>query len=218
MKQICVLILVLSLFGIHFNVLVFKLFHLYFSFLFSSVSRLNRLRNPKIKKCIIISDSIAKHVSDIWDTDIRAFPGITISKLTSKLAKGAVNLNYDNIIIHVGTNDINSSSAGEISSLYSNLISVVKNFTDQFDTIYMSSILPRPVDFVSTGAKVKQVNLTLESICKDRKIKFLKSFRPFMKANLPKRELFAIKDGGLHLNLEGTRRLRQFFINTVAHM
>ncbi|XP_060556861.1 uncharacterized protein LOC132717416, partial [Ruditapes philippinarum] len=47
------------------------------------VSRLNRLRNPKIKKCIIISDSIAKHVSDIWDTDIRAFPRITISQLTS---------------------------------------------------------------------------------------------------------------------------------------
>ncbi|XP_053374861.1 uncharacterized protein LOC123558742 [Mercenaria mercenaria] len=29
------------------------------------VSRINQLRNPKIKKCLIISDSIAKHVKDI---------------------------------------------------------------------------------------------------------------------------------------------------------
>ena len=29
---------------------------------------------------------------------------------------------------------------------------------------------------------------------------------------------FAVRDGGLHLNTEGVRRLRFFFINTVAHL
>lgn len=34
----------------------------------------------------------------------------------------------------------------------------------------------------------------------------------------PRREYFAIKDGGLHLNLEGSRRLSEFLINTFAHL
>ncbi|XP_053376959.1 uncharacterized protein LOC128547791 [Mercenaria mercenaria] len=174
------------------------------------VSHINQLRNPKVKRCLSLSDSMAKHVTDIRETDIRSYPGITIGHLTSKIMKGSINLNYENIVIHVGTNDVNNFSSGEISSLYSNLITAVKTFTDSSVTIYLSSILPRPVDFSETGPKVKEINLSLEAICKDRKIKFLKSFRPFLKANQPRRELYAIKDGGLHLNLEGTRRLKHF--------
>ena len=37
------------------------------------------------------------------------------------------------------------------------------------------------------------------------------SNRPVTKARKPIRELFAVQDQGLHLNVEGTRRLRQFF-------
>ena len=161
---------------------------------------------------------MAKHVTDINDTDIRSFPGMTIGQLTTKITNGCLNLNYDNVLVHVGTNDVNKYSAGEISSLFSNLISVIKSNIDSSITLYMSSILPRPVDFSVTGLKLKEINVSLETICKERKVKFLKSFRPFLKFSQARRELFAIKDGGLHLNLEGTRRLRQFFITTIAHM
>ena len=41
---------------------------------------------------------------------------------------------------------------------------------------------------------------------------------PATTALVPLRELYAVNDQGLHLNTEGTRRLRQFFINTVAHL
>ena len=161
---------------------------------------------------------MAKYVTNIRETDVRSFPGMTISQLTSKISNGCLNLNYENVIVHVGTNDVNSYSAGEISSLYSNLITILKANVDSSTNVFISSILPRPVDFDSTGSKVKEINVSLEDDCKKRKVKFLKSFRPFLKVNQLRRELFAIKDGGLHLNLEGTRRLRQFFINAIVHM
>jgi hypothetical protein len=34
----------------------------------------------------------------------------------------------------------------------------------------------------------------------------------------PRRELFAIKDGGIHLNTEGTNRLRFCFVRVVNHL
>ena len=74
-----------------------------------------------------------------------------------------------------------------------------------------SSILPRPVDHESNGEKVKDVNKDLMKLCEQRNIRFLHSYRPFLKFDKPIRELFAIKDHELHLNLEGLRRLRFFF-------
>ena len=82
----------------------------------------------------------------------------------------------------------------------------------------MSSILPRPIDHSTLGLKVKNVNLSLKNLCNNRKIQYLHSYRPFLKGGQPIRELFAIRDRGLHLNSEGTRRLRSFFINCVAHL
>ena len=81
-----------------------------------------------------------------------------------------------------------------------------------------SSVLPGPVDHESNGEKVKHVNKDLMKLCEQRKIKFLHSYRPFLKFSKPIRELFAIRDHGLHLNLEGLRRLRLFFINTIVHL
>ena len=92
---------------------------------------------------------------------------MNISQLTSKISNGCINLNYDNILIHIETNDINNYSADEISSLFENLISIVKTHTDKFTTVVFLSILPRPVDFTDTGAKVKSVNFLLENSCKE---------------------------------------------------
>ena len=74
-----------------------------------------------------------------------------------------------------------------------------------------SSVLPSPVDHESNGEKVKDVNKDLMKLCEQRKIKFLHSHRPFLKFGKIIRELFAIRDHGLHLNLKGLRRLRLFF-------
>jgi hypothetical protein len=66
----------------------------------------------------------------------------------------------------------------------------------------VSAFIPRPIDFESTGNRVKNVNKKLVLLCKSRKVY----------------EYHAIKDEGLHLNLEGTRRSKEFVINNIAHL
>lgn len=179
-----------------------------FLFLFVSES--------KVIRVLIVSDSMAKYVKDVRHTEVLAFPGTNINRLASKIQNGQISIDKEFSIFHVGTNDINMLNVGEIMSSFNNLISIVKK--NSHTKIIMSSILPRPVDHQTTGDKVKLVNNKLKQLCKDRHVQYLHTFRPFVKNNQPVRELFAIKDQGLHLNLEGTRRLRQFFINTIAHL
>ena len=69
-----------------------------------------------------------------------------------------------------------------------------------------------------TESRVKSVNQELKELCKRRHIQFLHTFRIFLHKNKPIRSYFAVNDGGLHLNSEGTRRLRLFFINAVSHL
>ena len=164
----------------------------------------------------IISDSIAKHVTDILHSEVIAFPGIHINQLANKIEKGHLYRDKPVSIIHVGTNDVVHMEAGAMLSCFNNLISQIRKKSNT--SIVMSALLPRPVDHSLLGDKVKHVNNKLKQLCKDRKVQYLHTFRPFTKADVPLRELYAVNDQGLHLNTEGTRRLRQFFINTVAHL
>ena len=119
-------------------------------------------------------------------------------------------------IFHIGTNDVVKMEIGAMLSCYNNIISQIRRKSNT--SIVMSALLPRPVDHYSLGDKVKHVNNRLEQLCKNREVQYIHTFRPFTKARVPVRELYAVNDQGLHLNTEGTRRLRQFFINTVAHL
>ena len=117
------------------------------------------------------------------------------------------------MILHVGTNNIDKMEIGAILSAFNNLISSRSD-----PMIVISNILPRPKDHSSHGDQVKNVKKGLVQLSKDRKVLLLHTYRPFLKYCLPKREMFAINDQGLHLNTDGTRRLRQFFINSVAYL
>ena len=170
---------------------------------------------PEIKVAIL-SDSIAKYVTGIRQAEVIAFPGINFSRLTRQIEKNPKLVEKKFTIIHVGTNDIKNYTIEEMLSFFNNLITLIRSMSST--TIVFSSILPRPVDADETGEKVKEVNLRIKQKCKDRNVQFLHSFRPFLKYGKPIRELFAVRDGGLHLNNEGTRLLRSFFINTVSHL
>ena len=155
-------------------------------------------------------------MSGIRHAEVIAFPGINITRLTSRIQRDLSLLSRPYTIIHVGTNDIHNLSVGEMISEYNNLITVIRNLSNT--RILFSSILPRPVDYENTKDKVKEVNRRLKLLCMERHVQFLHSFRQFFRCGQPIRELYAVRDGGLHLNMEGTRLLRQFLINTVAHL
>lgn len=155
----------------------------------------------------------------IWFTRVHAFPGINLVRLTTKIQRDPSLVNKPFTIIHVGTNDVNSHdklSVDQILSYFNNLITVIRSISSTH--IVFSSILPRPVDYSQTSSKVKLLNQRLEAKCKERHCQFIHSYRPFFYCGKPNLDVFAVRDGGLHLNFEGVRLLRNFFIRTVAHL
>ena len=174
----------------------------------------------EFKKVVIVSDSIAKHVQGIEGVDMRPFPGDTIAKIVRRLETKQVRLDkYDYILLHVGTNDIDDKVPfHNMISDFGNLLGVVRKLKPTIKII-ISSILPRPVDYDNTDNPSRRVNGYLEKfMSKTMKFLFIKSYRPFMFGGKPRRELFAKRDGGLHLNTEGTSRLRYYFLRTIAAM
>jgi hypothetical protein len=123
---------------------------------------------------------------------------------------------YMNFIVHVGTNDVQKLSNDQFKSAYCNLFTRVKTLFPSA-VIGISSILPRPVDFEKNHEKFLKVNYDLNELCNKYKVNFIHSYRYFMKSGKPLVELFAYKDGGLHLNYEGSRQLGIYFKTRVAH-
>ena len=124
---------------------------------------------------------------------------------------------YSHIIIHLGTNDVVNSTTDKIIADFRELILLIKS-TDSLVKIFISSILPRPVEINYTGPKCKSINLLLCKICSQYNVHFIRPYKRFKKKALPVRSLHAIKDGGLHLNEAGQYELRRCFQHAINHM
>ena len=118
------------------------------------------------------------------------------------------------VLLHVGTNNIAITEHGPMLSCLNDLVTAIRNKT--VFMIVISSILPRPKDHGTYGGRVKNVYKGLVKLCKDRMLRLLHTYRPFLKHCKPMREMFAVRDQSLHLNGECTRRLRQSFVNSVT--
>ena len=173
-----------------------------------------------MRKVTIISDSIAKNVSGIDGCVVQAFRGDTISQLTNRIqSKQAKLLPFDFVIIHVGTNDIeNGEPFNAMISSYGNLIGVIREIHPSIQII-ISAIIPRPRDHVITDPRIRDVNSHLNKfMSKDMNFKFICTYRPFSYYGKPNIALYAKNDRGLHLNTEGTRRLKHFFLQVISHL
>ena len=83
------------------------------------------------------------------------------------------------VILHVGTNNIETMEHGSSLSCFSDLVTAIRCKSDVM--IVISSILPRPEEHVSYGDRVKNVNKGLVKLYKDRKLRLLHTYRPFLK-------------------------------------
>ena len=159
-------------------------------------------------------------MSGIEGCTVQAFRGDSISKLTNRIKTKEADLSkFDFVILHVGTNDIaNKASFEHIISDYGNLIGVCRNVKPSLK-IVVSAIIPRPVDHEITDGIIRQVNTHLNNVMsKDMNFRFICTYKPFTHCGKVKRELFAKRDGGLHLNFEGTNRLKYFFLKVITHL
>lgn len=184
---------------------------------------------------IILGDSIPKRVSDIQGVVLECNPGDTIAKMAHRIDTRQISLErFNYVLIHVGTNDVDNfkhknafckdqpididRAFNSMISDYGNLIGIIRRRKPDI-SILISAILPRPKDHKLTDELIKKVNGYLEKqMSKTSRFTFLRSYKPFMYGGNVKRELFARKDGGLHLNTEGTNKLRYFFLRSLASM
>ena len=151
---------------------------------------------------------------------VQSFCGDTISQIANKVERGIASLrNFDYVIFHVGTNDIDDkASFHAMQSDYGNLVGICRRKYPKINII-MSAIIPRPRDHGNTEDPIKRINSYMEKVMsKTLSFKFIKTYRPFMFAGKPSAELFAKRDKGLHLNTEGSSRLRYYFLRTIASM
>lgn len=162
---------------------------------------------------------------------IKSFPGSTIAALAMHIDKGHVNFsNYDYLILHVGTNDIQNTTVhvinenpqkieeekGGILSDFGNLIARIKNKKASI-RIIVSSILPRPCDHEYSNDLIKDINKKLRlELAPDLGFHFVESWKAVSKFGTFRRYLYAKNDRGLHLNTEGSRRLRYFFLRVIS--
>ena len=151
---------------------------------------------------------------------MQSFRGDTIAQIANKVERGIASLkNFDHVIFHVGTNDIDDKvSFHAMQSDYGNLVGICRRKYPKINII-MSAIIPRPRDHQITDDPIKRINFYMEkTMSKTLNFKFIKTYRLFMYAGKPSAELFAKNDKGLHLNTEGSSRLRYYFLRTIASM
>ena len=161
---------------------------------------------------------MAKNVTGIFGTTLQIFSGKTISQVANKIQYGYATLEpFDYVIFHVGTNDLGDRAPYDhIISDFGNLIGICQNKKPNIK-IVVSSILPRPVDLSITDTVRRKVNDYLQKkMSKSMRFKFVCSYKPFMRAGEVRRELFAKRDEGLHLNTAGTSTLTRFLIRVVS--
>ena len=162
---------------------------------------------------------MGKYVTGIHHTEIQPFPGADIQRLRHKIKKNKASISSKYTILHVGTNDIpTSKSVRKIYKQYKSLIRYIKSKSRT--NIIISAIIPRPCDLPidPEETRVKKVNKELKRLSLRQNVQFIYTYRPFLHKNKPIRSLFAYKDGGLHLNYDGTKKLRKFWINVVIHL
>ena len=78
----------------------------------------------------LVSDSIAKYVEGIRQTEVISFPGIIINQLAYKIDKGHLVLDKNVLIFHVDTNNIEKMETSTILSVFNNLISSIRRKRD----------------------------------------------------------------------------------------
>ena len=130
----------------------------------------------KKKLVFIAGDSIIQHVQG-WDLStndkhvaVKSFSGARIADMEDYL-RPLLRKEPDEIILHVGTNNIRDESP---RSEAEGIVNVVTQIQQDFPTTHLaiSPLLPRP-DNLELDDKIKEANKILKQFCSTRGLTFL---------------------------------------------
>lgn len=154
---------------------------------------------------VIVGDSIIKNVQGIklaktvgHRVVVKPFPGATIRDMRSHVVP-TIEKKPDQICLHVGTNDLKSSTPNDVADAIIELAREVEDASES--EIVLSELTARNDDYSNA---VKAVNKRLKQLCKQNNWKLISH------TNITSNGL---NKGGLHLNREGNELLQKNFVN-----
>ena len=158
---------------------------------------------------VLIGDSMLKHIQG-WKLGrqaghrvvVKSFAGATTSDM-SHYVKPTIAKNPDEILIHVGTNDVGKLQPHTIAENIVDLASFITS--ESVSRVVISELITRADD--SSKEAVKEVNRRLRQFCGQR------GYRIIRHDNITAAEL---NRGGLHLNEAGTNTLFNNFANYLS--
>ncbi|XP_071850095.1 uncharacterized protein [Apostichopus japonicus] len=163
-----------------------------------------------VRPVMIIGDSILKHVYEDDFTDeivkVNCLPGATVKDVRNALLAQREDLHtFSHIIIHVGTNDINTHNpnVNDISADFEELITSIQLVNGHRPSIYISGPCPRSDDH---APQIIDLNSHLKELTNKLDCKFLDNMASFTYAD-GEIDLSLYHGDGVHLNRKGTVKL-----------
>lgn len=175
-----------------------------------SNSSASRQLEQEEKRVVILGDSVVKGLQ-WWKmsknnvrVQVKCFPGATVSDMEC-YAIPTLRSDPDEIIVHIGTNDLRHRSSQDVAEDIINLCDDLSQNTTARITI---SGLTTRTDDSSIGEKVKDTNRILKSFVSCRDLKFIDNCR--IGSNM-------LNGSGLHLNQKGSAALAKNILNQVVN-
>ena len=118
----------------------------------------------------IVGDSMIKHLNPrklrnatSKRINIKTFPGATTNDLTYYVKPRTLRAQPNNVVIHIGTNDLKKESS---ENVINSVVSLGKSITQELENVNLifSSVITR-TDDVNITEKVKQYNNMLIEVC-----------------------------------------------------
>ena len=166
-------------------------------------------RKPETPDVILVGDSITKNIvgkklSRNHEVKSFSFPGATAEDM-QYFVKPLARRKPDKIIIHVGTNNIQSDRPNQIRQKITNLVDTIKQDHPSAE-VAISSIVHRK-DESGLNTKIDQVNQQLETHCRGNNWGFIRH------DNITEG---CLNRGGLHLNRKGVFTLATNLRNYIS--
>lgn len=157
---------------------------------------------PINKKTLFIGDSLLKGINIKGlknSVDVKTLPGAKSNQLLDQLNSMEVS-KYENVIIHVGGNDVADSSTCE--TLRANLTNITSLLHSYSCKTYMCSLVPR------VDVDVSSANRIIADVCHSSSSTLIDSYKAFVFGDGSVVRNFFYRDG-IHLNNTGTSALLQ---------
>ena len=167
--------------------------------------------NQNRANVVIVGDSMLKYVnpaklrkSTKYNINVKTFPGAKVEDM-KYYVKPALDKASDQLILHVGTNDIKHTSPQEIANSISSLGQEIEKQQPKTNLIISELIIRN--DDPKLNMKIKELNDKLTQVCKNNKWDLINH-----KNILPNH----LNEYGLHLTRQRTACLAKNFKNLTA--